>query len=73
MQKGNLHSCALRFPAPQLLLYPPIPREPELQCFDLQWHPAVASPCGVSLRRELQEQAHSSALSFSAVGPNAAT
>lgn len=57
MLKGNLHTCALRFLAPQLLLSPPIPREPEFHCFDLQWHPAVAAPYGVSLPRELQEQA----------------
>lgn len=71
MQKGNPHICVLRFP--QLLLSPPIPREPEFHYFALQWHPAVAAPCGVSLPRELQEQAHSSSLSLLAGGPSAAT
>lgn len=51
-------------------LSPPIPREAEFQYFDL--NPAVAAPCEVSLPRELQEQAHSSALSLVTVGPNAA-
>lgn len=73
MQKGNLHICALRFLAPQLLLSPPIPREPELQYFDLQRYPAAAAPYGVSLPTELQAQAPSSALSLLTVGPNAAT
>lgn len=72
MQKGDLHICALTFLAPQLLLSPPIPREPELQNFDLQWLPAAAAACGESLPTELQGQAPSSALSHPTVGPSAA-